>query len=287
MVQPQIGLTGWGDHTTLHERGVSRLSAYASHFPVVELDASFYAVPAADTVQKWIRETPDSFQFIVKAYQGMTGHQRGENPFSSAEEMLAAFRRAFLPMQEAGKLAYILCQFPPWFDCSKKHVDYLKRLREAVQVFPAALEFRHRSWYEPFQEQTLAYMKEDDWIHTVCDEPQIGERSVPFVPEAVHRSDALIRLHGRNKGAWQKPASGEDWRKVRYLYDYRESELKELIPAVERLQQQSRRVSIIFNNNSGGHAAGNAFKLQQLMNITYTGLHPKQLPLFGEDETLF
>ena len=30
---------------------------------------------------KWAMETPKDFSFIVKAYQGMTGHMKGEIPF--------------------------------------------------------------------------------------------------------------------------------------------------------------------------------------------------------------
>lgn len=288
MCSIQIGLTGWGDHHTLYEglpSSASKLEAYASHFPVVELDSSFYAIPPEKNITKWIRETPASFQFVVKAYQGMTGHQRGEIPFDSKEEMLEAYRKTFRPMQEAGKLSYVLCQFPPWFDCQQKHVQYLKWLREELREFPAALEFRHQSWFQPeFREKTLRYMEEDDWIHTICDEPQIGEKSVPFVPHATHKTHTFIRLHGRNKGAWQKPVKGEEWRNVRYLYDYNKQELSELAEKVKLLTKQSRIVTVVFNNNSGGHAAGNASEFINMLDISYEGLAPRQLDLFGDME---
>ncbi|WP_147804304.1 DUF72 domain-containing protein [Alkalicoccus halolimnae] len=282
-----IGLTGWGDHHTLYEglpSSASKLETYAAHFPVVELDASFYAIPPASSVQKWLRETPDSFQFVVKAYQGMTGHQRGKIPFDSKEEMLEAFRKTFRPMLEAGKLSTVLCQFPPWYDCQQKYVQYIKWIREELREFPAALEFRHQSWYEEeFKKRTIDYMKQDKWIHTVVDEPQIGEKSVPFVPVVTEPDHTFIRLHGRNKAAWQKPVQGEEWRSVRYLYDYSEKELSELAEQVKKIAAESKKVTVVFNNNSGGHAAGNAKKFIQMLGLEYTGLAPKQLDLFSGD----
>lgn len=288
MGEIRIGVTGWGDHKTLYEglpSSASKLEAYTSYFPVVELDSSFYAIPPQRNIDKWLRETPESFQFVVKAYQGMTGHQRGENPFETKEEMLEAYRKTFLPMKEAGKLAYVLCQFPPWFDCQQKHVQYLKWLREELRDFPAALEFRNDSWFnKEFYDKTIKYMEEDNWIHTVCDEPQIGEKSVPFVPVATNKTHTFVRLHGRNKAAWQKPSKGEEWRNTRYLYDYNEEELREMADQVKKLSKRSEIVTVVFNNNSGGHAAGNAQEFIQMLDINYKGLAPRQLDLFGDQE---
>ncbi|MBR3378592.1 MAG: DUF72 domain-containing protein, partial [Bacillus sp. (in: Bacteria)] len=100
-----IGLTGWGDHDSLYPPRIGssqKLFHYASTFPIVELDASFYAVQPERNHEKWIKDTPDAFQFVVKAYQGMTGHQRGEIPFASKEEMFDAFILSLTPLIRAG-----------------------------------------------------------------------------------------------------------------------------------------------------------------------------------------
>ncbi len=126
-----IGVTGWGDHDSLYPaqmKAKDKLAEYSSHFPVVEVDASFYAVQPIRNAEKWVRETPENFRFVVKAYQGMTGHQRGEeNPFETKAEMFQAFKESLQPYQEANKLAMVLFQFPPWFDCRKENVDYSQR----------------------------------------------------------------------------------------------------------------------------------------------------------------
>lgn len=280
-----IGVTGWGDHDTLYENVSPRdkLKEYGAHFPVVEVDASFYAVQPTRNAEKWVKDTPKDFKFIVKAYQGMTGHQRGDIPFETKEEMFNAFKASLSPYLQAGKLAMVLLQFPPWFDCTRDNVAYIRYCKEQLNDLPLALEFRHQSWYAPqFRDKTLTFMKEQGWIHSICDEPQAGEGSVPRVLESTHEESTLIRFHGRNVHGWNKTGSGDEWREVRYLYRYNEAELKEWIPHIHKLHEASEDVYILFNNNSGGDAADNAKQLIGMLGIEYECLAPKQLDLFQE-----
>lgn len=65
------GLTGWGDHYDLYTngvRGTDKLGTYSSFFPTVEVDSTYYAVQSEAVWEKWIRDTPDNFRFVVKAY---------------------------------------------------------------------------------------------------------------------------------------------------------------------------------------------------------------------------
>ena len=65
-----IGVTGWGDHDSLYPPAIKpkdKLAEYSAHFPVVEVDASFYAIQPARNAEKRVRETPESFKFVVKA----------------------------------------------------------------------------------------------------------------------------------------------------------------------------------------------------------------------------
>lgn len=280
----QIGLTGWGDHPDVynpHSSSRDKLKDYSGHFPVVELDASFYAIQPERNIEKWIRETPDSFQFVVKAYQGITGHHRGELPFESEDEMFELFCRSIRPLKEAGKLAMVLVQFPPWFDCQKKNVEEIQTIKERLDEFDIAIEFRHQSWYHiDFREGTLTFLRENGLIHSVCDEPQAGEGSIPLVPISTQKKKVLFRLHGRNIHGWRNPGDDEQWRRVRYLYDYNKEELNLVSKTSSLLEKQAERVYVLFNNNSGGHAASNAKQLQKMLGISYEGLAPKQLDLF-------
>ena len=280
----KIGLTGWGDHPTLYDvRSKYRLTDYSSFFPVVEHDATFYAIPSASSVTKWLNETPASFQFIVKAYQGMTGHlPKEESPYQSVSEMFEQFRLAMTPMKEAGKLAFILFQFPPWFVCNETNARVLYYIRKQYPTWPVAIEFRHQSWFQPFcRGRTLATLKQLQFIHTICDEPQVGEKCVPRLLEVTNEQVAFFRFHGRHEDGWEnKFPTKEMWRKVRYLYNYSEEELQQLAKEIEEVNTRVETTYVIFNNNSGHHAASNAQRMQQILNITYDNLASQQLNLF-------
>lgn len=277
----QIGLTGWGDHPDLYVSSArERLQDYSAHFPVVELDAAFYAIQPIKNSLKWIKETPENFQFVVKAYQGITGHLRGDFPFDSIDEMFELYRQSVMPFKNSGKLSMILAQFPPWFQCTKENVQYLRKVREELKDFEVVIEFRHQSWYSSeYKNSTLQFLKENGLHHSVCDEPQAGDGSIPLVPIAT-TNKVLVRLHGRNTYGWVNPGNNVKWREVRYLYDYNKEELSSIKGICEYLEKQAKEVVVLFNNNSGGHAANNAKMFQSMLGIDFEGLAPKQLDFF-------
>lgn len=159
----RIGLTGWGDHPMAYSkttRANDKLFDYSGHFPTVEVDSFFYAIPKKHSIEKWIADTPSTFKFVVKAYQGMTGHLRENLPYETKGEMFEAFREAVNVFKEAGKLAFVLVQFPPWFDCQFKNVEYIRYVREQLKDLPIAIEFRNRTWYdERFKEGTFTLLR--------------------------------------------------------------------------------------------------------------------------------
>lgn len=281
----QIGLAGWGDHEALYPPGTGaqdKLRVYGKTFPIVEVDSSFYAIQPQRNYEKWAQETPQHFGFVVKAYQGMTGHQRGKPSHDSTEAMFASFAESIRPLREAGKLKAVLFQYPPWFDCTREHVDELRQARERMGDTPLALEFRHQSWFaSEMRERTLAYMEREGWAHSVCDEPQAGTGSVPTVAVATHPELTVVRFHGRNSDGWNSGGQ-PNWRDVRYLYRYSREELSEWVPRLALLQEQSKNVCVLFNNNSGGDAAANALELADMLGLGYPGLPvpPVQLDLF-------
>lgn len=279
-----IGLTGWGDHDSLYtelSNKKDKLMTYASHFPIVELDATYYAIQRTSTMEKWCHETPESFKFVVKAHQFMTGHSDYRDYYDSIKDVFTAFKEMLKPMQERNKLAFVLLQFPPWFDCTSKNIRYVKFATELLKPYKIAVEFRNQTWFQDeYKEETLSFLHDSELIHSICDEPNAGIGSIPFV-NRVTDDIAFIRLHGRNVHGWtQQNRTSDEWREVRYLYDYNRDELAWLKRQVDILKHKTKHIYIVFNNNSGGHAAGNAKTFIDLMDIEYSGLFPKQLKLF-------
>jgi uncharacterized protein YecE (DUF72 family) len=277
----RIGVTGWGDHDVLYAGTgeKDKLRVYARHFPIVEVDSSYYAILRPETYARWASEVPADFGFIVKATASLTLHDREKRTESERNALYAAFRTSIEPLRQAGKLVAVLFQYPPWFDCTREHVDVLREAKRCMGDLPIAAEFRNRSWFTPqLTEKTLHFLEREGWAHSVCDEPQAGEGSVPIVVRATHPELTIVRFHGRNAAGWldQSPKR----RDVRCLYRYSREELLEWKERLEGLQRKSRRICLLFNNNSGGDAVPNAKEMMELLGLNYTGNVPGQLDLF-------
>ena len=275
-----LGLTSWSEHAKLDitKRKLS-LKDYASKLPIVEVDTLFYGLKNASVITKWVEETPDNFRFVIKAHQCMTLHRSWQQFFDSEKDLYQKFIESLQPMRDAGKLTCLLLQFPAFFDCTSEHIIYLKRLRVIFKDWPLAIEFRHASWFsEELVTDMLKFMKENDFSLVVVDEPQVEEQSVPWKSVVTNQEFVLVRLHGRNQIGWMDKT--EEWRKKRTLYDYSETELVALSKELEHLETQTKQLAVIFNNNSGGHAASNCLRLKELLNIDYQNLNPEQIQLF-------
>src|SRR5919202_3022163 len=78
-----VGITGWTEPTLVKESDFyppdaktpeARLRYYASEFPIVEVDATYYSPPNERNSVLWIERTPPQFTFNIKAYSLLTNH---------------------------------------------------------------------------------------------------------------------------------------------------------------------------------------------------------------------
>ncbi|HEX2607338.1 MAG TPA: DUF72 domain-containing protein [Flavisolibacter sp.] len=124
--------------------GATRLTYYASLFRSVEVNATFYKLPKAATVEKWAQSVPDDFRFTFKVPKGVT-HAK-ELRFSSAEVEL------FVETvnQVGPKKGCLLVQLPPKATREKEEelTALLECLSETAAGWKIAVEFRHPSWYD-------------------------------------------------------------------------------------------------------------------------------------------
>ena len=272
-----IGATSFKEHGKLLNKSNLTLADYASLFPVVEMNTSFYGIKSPQVSQKWIEETPASFKFSVKAFKVMTCHAKLKDYYESEQEMDEAFKLFLKPLICNNQLATILCQFPSYFVCDKQNVNYLKKLRHRFKGYPMSVEFRSDSWYQQsLKPEMIQFMKYNHLTLVTVDEPQVANHSIPFDSIVTNEELAYVRLHGRNTRFWTENSA--DWRKKRTLYRYNEKELEELAKTVHEIQ--SKETIVIFNNNSGGDAGENALEFKEILGIEYEGLNPTQLNLF-------
>lgn len=181
----RIGTSGWSyDHWlgafyAAETRPRERLRAYARHFDTVEVNNTFYHLPAADVVGEWRRAAPRDFCFAVKASRYLTHMKKLKDPGEPVARLLACIE----PLRS--KLGPILFQLPPHW-----RVDH-GRLQAFLERLPTgrryAFELRDRSWHEDRVLQLLA-----DHGAAFCIFDLAGERS----PALATTDFVYLRLHG-------------------------------------------------------------------------------------------
>ena len=295
MAEIVVGTSSWTDKTLIEcgrfyppevKTPEARLKFYASQFPIVEVDSSYYAIPTEQTAKLWVERTPKDFVFDVKAFRLLTTHQTQPKvlpkhvseslpvtkksvyykdlPNELLDAVWSEFRAALRPLKEAGKLGVVLFQFPPWFLPHKQSLVHIEQCVARMEGFRLAVEFRHPMWFsERGRERTLAFEREHGIAHVVVDEPQGLKTSVPAIWEATCREVAIVRLHGRNHGTWEK--KGLKAASERFDYWYDERELKELAPNIDALAHQAQRVHVLFNNNFQDQGQKGAMMLRSLL----------------------
>ncbi len=116
------------------------LEHYASRLKCVEINYTFRRLPAATTLENWVRSTPSGFRFACKANQRIT-HILRLKDVSSAVEL---FLRSIDPLRSARRLGPVLFQLPPHLKCDMPLLNAFLALLPSDLRF--SIEFRHISW---------------------------------------------------------------------------------------------------------------------------------------------
>ena len=290
------GTSSWTDRTLLDSKAFyppdarkpeDRLRYYAEHFPLVEVDSTFYALPSERNAELWAERTPAGFVFNVKAYGLMTQHAVATKslpqsirallpedvaskarvyardlPPAAMDLVWEMFASALAPLAEKDKLGAILFQFPHWFAASRANVAYLRELAERSPAQPA-IEFRGAGWMkDDKQERTFGLLREIGATYVVVDEPQGFSTSVPPVVAATSPDLAMIRFHGHNSENWEKRGISAAER-FRYLYS--EDQLREWVPAARELAGVAKQLHVLMNNCYADYGVRNAAQFGELV----------------------
>ncbi len=295
----RVGTASWTD-PTMTAAGVfypsgadsaeERLQYYASRFPLVEVDATYYSLPSRRTSELWVQRTPPDFTFDIKAHALMTGQPtetkrlpkdlREALPAEVAEkrriyakdlpdelkdDVWAWFADGLEPLAESGQLGSILLQYPRWFFTSSENratiEESVVRLRD-VGMTPA-VEFRSASWFnEKNLERTLGFLADRQIPLVMVDGPQGFKSSVPPIVAATSSDLAVVRFHGRRAETWEAQ-NIKTVERFRYLYD--EGELEEWVPRVRDAAAQTKQTHVLFNNCYANYGATNALMLAELL----------------------
>jgi uncharacterized protein YecE (DUF72 family) len=225
-------------------------------FNTLEVNFTYYTLPSPRSLEGMSRKTSESFQFVVKAFKGMTHEIKDTitHTLLNNKQTFDKFIYSLKPLIDAGKLGCVLAQFPFSFYPRAENLDYLRRFKELMGDIPLIIEFRNRHWRK---EKTLQFLKEHLMGYCAVDEPRLPQL-MPFYPEAT--SDiGYFRFHGRNTKWFNVPTS------VRYDYLYSKEELEEFLPPIKMISSKTKIVFIFFNNCHAGSAAKNATMLIRML----------------------
>ncbi|NLP59613.1 DUF72 domain-containing protein [Paraburkholderia sacchari] len=288
----KVGTASWTDKTLIGSKrfyppgctsAEARLRYYASQFPLVEVDSSYYAMPSRSNSALWAERTPPGFTFNIKAFRLFTGHQTGRESFPKdmqfalpetgkknlyyrdvppdvLDELWRRYFEAIEPLRAAGKLGAILFQFAPWLTTAPADAAHVQHCADRARDYLTAFEFRNKTWFdEKNRDSTLAMERERGVVHVVMDAPEGVSNRAHTVWETTSPKLAIVRLHGRNAETWN--VKGATAASDRFNYDYPDDELGELATRIIEIARLVAIVHVVFNNNYEDQGQRNARKL--------------------------
>lgn len=243
----RIGTQGWnydGWKNSFYPQKTSAkemLSLYAKVFDTVEIDSTFYAIPAENSVQGWYEKTPSGFLFSVKLPSEITH----KNRLRDSEKYLLDFVQRMLLLKE--KLGCILIQLPPDFPPTEKKAlqNFLKILPEG---FNFAVEFRDENW---INEAILTELEEHRVALALTDGKWINREKNLGLIEQQRSLFSYVR--------WLGPRELTDFSRIQID---RTKEFSQWVDAFKVISQKTSIIYGYFNNHFQGHspASSNAFK---------------------------
>lgn len=265
-----VGTAGWSYpdwENVVYPRGKTstRLRAIADYLDCVEVDSSFYRPPSRHMTENWVKNLADrpDFRFLAKAWQRFT-HERTQH-WTSAE--LDLFMHGLAPLRDAGKLDALLFQFPWSFRNDASNRDWLVAIADSFAGWPVAVEVRHDSW---LSDDVLEMFRTRGITFCNIDQPALAHC---VRPTSLATTDTgYYRLHGRNAKNWFRESrvretprgqgGNQETYGGRYDYLYSNDELDELLPKINPIAAQTKKLFIIFNNHKDGKAFANALQLK-------------------------
>ncbi|HJR18109.1 MAG TPA: DUF72 domain-containing protein [Actinomycetota bacterium] len=290
-----VGTASWTDKTLLDsgwyppdaKTAEKRLAHYASQFPVVEVDSTYYAPPSERNSALWVERTNSDFTFNIKAYSLLTQHPtqvkslpksirdeltttkssiyQKDLPANAVDEVFEMFAQALMPLHSAGKLGYVLFQFPEWFVPGDDNRAYILHVVKRLPDFRVAVEFRRGTWMtEKSAPRTLGFLEDHDIPFVGVDMPQGFDSSMPPIIAATASDIAVVRFHGHNEKNWRKRGISTA---ERFDYLYSKEELEEWAPRLRALSGEVKRLHVMYNNCYQDKGVRNAKDMARLLEL--------------------
>jgi uncharacterized protein YecE (DUF72 family) len=187
-------------------------------------------------------------------------------PQEIRDELWRRFLEALAPLRDAGKLGAVHFQFAPWVMRNREGVAHVEHCAQRMEGHLVAAEFRHQSWFADDKiDATLDWERGLGLVHTVVDSPQGFANCVPCIWDVTNPRLALVRLHGRNKEAWNRKGLAAS--SGRFNYWYSQDELAAMVPEIRHLGTLADHVHVVFNTNYEDQGQAGARMMRALLRV--------------------
>jgi uncharacterized protein YecE (DUF72 family) len=241
--QVYIGTSGWSYKSwdkTFYPREIpksAQFEFYATQFPTVEVNNTFYRLPTPKMILDWRRKAPPGFVYAIKGSRFITHMKK----LANLDGALDKFFNRIDPLQK--RIGVLLWQLPPFLGKDPSRLEHF--LEKLPKRYCHAVEFRHPSWID---EETFSLLRRFNAAHVSISSLKMP-RNLTVTADTVY-----IRFHGLKHGA---------------AHDYTRAELQ---PWARHIRQQAEKGKIVFayfNNDLNVRAPANA---KQLMEMVGTGV---------------
>ncbi len=212
------------------------LEYYAGHFNSLELNVTFYRLPAEKTFSGWQARTPADFTFVIKGSRYITHIKRLRD---CSQALSLFFSRA---AELKSKLRCLLWQLPPSFSADPERLaSFIEILSRKYGNYFHCFEFRHPSW---FNDEIYDILRDHNTGLCVADSSRFP------CADQITASFVYLRFHGSQD-----------------LYNscYSDRQLKKWIDKISDWSDNIQNLFVFFNNDQKAYAVKNGLRFRQLL----------------------
>ncbi len=237
-----IGTSGWSYKSwekTFYPPDVSvsrHFAFYVTQFPTVEINLTFYRLPAPKMVEGWRDKAPEGFVYAVKGSRFITHMKKLANLNGAVDKFFDRIEA----MKE--RVGIVLWQLPPILRKHPGRLDHF--LAQLPRIYSYAVEFRHPSWLD---DEIFGLLRRHGVAH-------VSVSSLGMPMNLTVTSDCVyIRFHGLEGGA---------------AHDYTREELAPWARHIRKQASQGKTVYAYFNNDANVRAPANAKVLMEMTGVS-------------------
>jgi uncharacterized protein YecE (DUF72 family) len=257
------------------------LQLYSQRFSTVECNATFYSIPSAEAVMRWVKETPPDFEFCPKLPRSIT-HEGALQPKIGAA-------LSFIQLMQglgAERLGSIFAQFSPRY--SPQAFQDLEAFLQGIQGsgVDLSVEVRHPQWFQPAHAERL---------NTLLTRLNMGRVLLDTRPIYECPDDPQLTSERRKPKLPLQPLITSSFSLIRYIShpdrDFNERFIMDWIPHINAWLSQGKRVYLFIHCPIEEYSPQNARFFQNLLErhldvpiplLPWTQIQPEpnQLSLF-------